>query len=139
MADLDKRVNKVNAWRRFPNGPVRIGATYDGIEERSTQLKMHVHRLHTGNRTGVASLEGIAPYVVYFGKAYFFDRGGFPGDLRNCTLCHEGKSYLPESVPADAPWSTCGLTRPCWRGSMRPPGHRVSAALLGYMLQRPRP
>jgi OmcA/MtrC family decaheme c-type cytochrome len=103
MADLDKRVSSANAGRRYANGPVRIGGTYDGIEERSTQLKMHIHRLHTGNRTGAASLEGIAPYVVYFGKAYYFDRGGFPGDLRNCTLCHLGKSYLPENVPADAP------------------------------------
>jgi hypothetical protein len=103
MADLDKRLSSANAGRRYPGGPVRIGATYDGIEERSTQLKMHIHRLHTGNRAGVASLEGIAPYVVYFGKGYFFDRGGFPGDLRNCTLCHLGKSYLLENVPADAP------------------------------------
>ena len=27
----------------------------------------------------------------------------FPGDLRTCTLCHSGKSYLVENVPADAP------------------------------------
>jgi OmcA/MtrC family decaheme c-type cytochrome len=114
MADLDKRVNKVNAWRRFPNGPVRIGATYDGIEERSTQLKMHVHRLHTGNRTGAATLEGIAPYVVYFGKAYFFDRGGFPNDLRNCTLCHLGKTYLPENIPPYAPPTRANETSTIW-------------------------
>jgi OmcA/MtrC family decaheme c-type cytochrome len=114
MADLDKRVNAANAGRRFPNGPVRIGATFDGIEERSTQLKMHIHRLHTGKRTGVATLEGIAPYLVYFGKAYFFDRGGFPGDLRNCTLCHLGKTYLAENVPAWAPPTRANETSTIW-------------------------
>jgi OmcA/MtrC family decaheme c-type cytochrome len=114
FADLDKRVNAANAGRRFPNGPVRIGATYDGIEERSTHLKMHVHRLHTGDRTGVSSLEAISPYVVYFGKAYFFDRGGFPNDLRNCTLCHEGKSYLLENVPPDAPATLANETAAIW-------------------------
>ncbi|HEX9240999.1 MAG TPA: hypothetical protein VF875_01020 [Anaeromyxobacter sp.] len=117
MADLDKRLSAANAGRRYPGGPVRIGATYDGIEERSTQLKMHVHRLHTGNRKGVSSLEGIAPYIVYFGKAYYFDRGGFPGDLRNCTLCHLGKTYLLENVPADAPPTRANETAAAWHQS----------------------
>jgi hypothetical protein len=94
--DWDKRP------KAYPGGPVNLGATYDGIEERSAQFKMMIHRTHTGRRKGVASLEGIAPYAVYYGKAYFFDRGGFPNDLRNCTLCHLGKSYLVEAVPADA-------------------------------------
>jgi hypothetical protein len=61
-----------------------------------------MHRMHTGARKGSASLEGIKPYALYFSKAYFFDKGGFPGDLGNCTLCHAGKSYLVESVPAGA-------------------------------------
>jgi hypothetical protein len=118
--DIDKRLTPANAGRLYPGGPLRIGATYDGIEERSTHLKMMVHRTHTGFRKGVATLEGIAPYVVYYGKAYFFDRGGYPNDLANCTLCHLGKSYLPESMPADAPptianeqptiWHTDGST-----------------------------
>jgi OmcA/MtrC family decaheme c-type cytochrome len=95
--DWDKRP------KAYPGGPVNLGATYDGIEERSAHFKMMIHRTHTGARKGAASLEGIAPYVVYYGKAYFFDRGGFPNDLRNCTLCHAGKSYLPEALPADAP------------------------------------
>lgn len=92
--DWEKR-NKGNA--------VSLGATYDGIEERSTHFKMMIHRTHTGSRKGVASLEGIAPYVVYYGKAYFFDRGGFPNDLRDCTVCHAGKTYLLDNLPADAP------------------------------------
>jgi OmcA/MtrC family decaheme c-type cytochrome len=105
LTDLDRRVQSVNAGRRYasPPSPVKIGGTVDGIEERSTHFKLHMHRIHTGNRKGVASLEGIAPYVVYFGRAYYFDLGGFPGDLRNCTLCHVGKTYLPENVPSDAP------------------------------------
>jgi hypothetical protein len=82
---------------------VILGKTYDGIEERSTHFKMMIHRTHTGSRKGVASLEGIAPYAVYYGEAYFFDKGGFPNDLGNCTVCHEGKTYLLENLPADAP------------------------------------
>lgn len=82
---------------------VILGETFDGIEERSTHFKMMIHRTHTGNRKGAASLEGIAPYAVYYSEAYFFDRGGFPNDLANCTVCHAGKSYLLENLPADAP------------------------------------
>jgi hypothetical protein len=102
--NYDLTVNKrvTVAGRLYPGGPVKIGATFDGVEERSTHFKTMMHRIHTGKREGAASLEAIAPYALYFSKAYFFDRGGFPNDLRNCTLCHEGKSYLLESVPADA-------------------------------------
>jgi hypothetical protein len=62
-----------------------------------------MHRIHTSAREGLASLDGIAPYASYYSKAYFFDRGGYPNDLANCTACHVGKSYLLESVPAGAP------------------------------------
>jgi hypothetical protein len=99
--DLPQRVNV--AGRRWAGGPLNVGATFDGVEERSSHLKRNVHRIHTGAREGPASLEAIRPFALYFSKAYFFDRGGFPGDLRNCTLCHEGKSYLVDAVPADAP------------------------------------
>jgi OmcA/MtrC family decaheme c-type cytochrome len=88
----------------YAGGPVNLGATFDGIEERSTHFKMLIHRIHTGGRTGAASLEAIAPVVVQVGSnSYFFDEGRFPNDLRNCTVCHAGKSYLVEAVPADAP------------------------------------
>ena len=100
LTDLQQRLNV--AGRLYPGGPVNVGATFDGVEERSTHFKVNMHRIHTGARDGAASLEAIKPYALYFSKAYFFDRGGFPGDLRNCTLCHAGKSYLLESVPADA-------------------------------------
>jgi OmcA/MtrC family decaheme c-type cytochrome len=80
------------------DGVVNLGATYDGIEERSLHYKVMIHRIHTGRRTGVSSLEGIAPFFMATG---FFE-GLFPNDLRNCTVCHEGKSYLVDAVPADA-------------------------------------
>ena len=109
LTDLDKRVGTANppttaAGRLYyPDGPVNIGATFDGIEERSTHFKMNMHRIHTGNRKGASTLEAILPYLLYFSKAYFFDGGAFPADLKNCTWCHEGKSYLIESVPSFAP------------------------------------
>jgi OmcA/MtrC family decaheme c-type cytochrome len=84
--------------RRKVGGSVDLGQTMDGVEERSLQLKVIVHRLHTGRRTGGASLEGIRPYLI----GRYFREGLFPGDLANCTLCHEGKSYLVENVPAGA-------------------------------------
>jgi OmcA/MtrC family decaheme c-type cytochrome len=94
-------------WAQRPKvgGKVSLASTWDGLEERSIHLKVMVHRIHTGGRQGAASLEAIEPHVIYgYGKnPYFFDEGGFPNDLQNCTLCHEGKSYLVESVPADAP------------------------------------
>ncbi len=93
-------------WARRPkvSGNVNLGATYDGIEERSVHFKVMVHRIHTGGRSGPAALDALAPHVIYgFGSTpFFFDEGIFPNDLANCTLCHEGKSYLVESVPGDA-------------------------------------
>ncbi|HET8539113.1 MAG TPA: OmcA/MtrC family decaheme c-type cytochrome [Anaeromyxobacter sp.] len=85
--------------------PVNLGATYDGIEERSIDFKVMIHRIHTGAREGSASLAAIEPFVIYGkgGSVWYFDEGSFPGDLRDCTLCHEGRTYAVESVPADAP------------------------------------
>jgi OmcA/MtrC family decaheme c-type cytochrome len=94
-------------WSRRPKsgGVVSLGATSDDVEERSIHFKVMVHRIHTGGREGMASLEGIAPHVIYGygGTPYFFDEGLFPGDLRDCTLCHVGKTHLAEAVPAGAP------------------------------------
>ncbi len=117
LTDLQQRLNRVNpttAGRLYDGGPVWIGATYDGIEERSTHFKVNMHRMHTGSRKGLASLEGIRPYALYFSKAYFFDLGAFPGDLKNCTLCHAGKSYLLESVPPYAPPTRGNETATIW-------------------------
>ncbi len=86
-------------------GIVNLSATRDGLEERSIDFKVLIHRIHTGGRRGAASLEGIEPLVVYgrYGSKFFFDEALFPNDLSNCTVCHEGKTYLVEAVPADAP------------------------------------
>jgi OmcA/MtrC family decaheme c-type cytochrome len=87
-----------------PSGSVNLAGTFDGIEERSIHLKVLVHRIHTGGRSGAAALDLIQPYLVYgFGTSpLFFDDVRFPGDLRDCTLCHEARSYLLEAVPAGA-------------------------------------
>ena len=81
-------------------GFVDLDASFDGIEERSVHFKVMIHRIHTGARTGAASLEAIQPFLI---ASSFFDEVEFPGDLRNCTLCHTGKTYLVENVPSDAP------------------------------------
>jgi OmcA/MtrC family decaheme c-type cytochrome len=88
-------------------GFVDLNASFDGIEERSIHLKVMVHRIHTGGRTGAASLEAIEPFVI---SGIYFDDGLFPNDLRNCTVCHLGKSYLVEAVPAKAGWTVANET-----------------------------
>jgi hypothetical protein len=112
--DIDKRYQY--AAGQTPGRPVNVGSTLDGVEERSSHFKVMMHRIHTSGRKGPASLEGIAPYASYYSKAYFFDRGGYPADLANCTLCHVGKSYLLEAIPADAP-ATRGNEQPTIRHS----------------------
>jgi OmcA/MtrC family decaheme c-type cytochrome len=88
-----------------PSGTVNLAGTFDGIEERSIHLKVLVHRIHTGARTGAAALDLVEPHVVYGygGTPFFLDEGMFPNDLRDCTLCHEGRTYAVEAIPADAP------------------------------------
>jgi OmcA/MtrC family decaheme c-type cytochrome len=91
-------------WSQRPktNGNPNLAGTFDGIEERSIHLKVLVHRIHTGGRTGSAELDRARPFVVYGfrGSVNFFDDVRFPNNLANCTLCHENGSYAPESVPA---------------------------------------
>jgi OmcA/MtrC family decaheme c-type cytochrome len=102
-------------WARRPkvSGLVNLAATLDGLEERSIHFKVLIHRIHTGARDGAATLAEIAPHVVYGygGTPYFFDEVEYPADLRNCTLCHEGKSYLVDAVPAGAPPTVANETR----------------------------
>jgi OmcA/MtrC family decaheme c-type cytochrome len=90
--------------RPMAGGRVDLGATYDGIEERSIDFKVMIHRIHTGGRIGAAALDLLRPHVVYGygGKPYFYDDAIFPRDLADCTLCHEGKTYTVDSVPAAA-------------------------------------
>jgi OmcA/MtrC family decaheme c-type cytochrome len=95
-------------WAKRPKGPsgnVDLAATLDGLEERSIHLKVMVHRLHAGGRSGSAGLDLVEPHVIYGygGSPYVFEGARFPNDLRDCTLCHEGTSYTVEAVPADAP------------------------------------
>jgi OmcA/MtrC family decaheme c-type cytochrome len=79
-------------------------ATADGIEERSINLKTMIHRIHTGERTGAASLEGIEPFVIHSGPSSpsFLSDARFPGDLANCEHCHEPGTWRPEAIPATA-------------------------------------
>jgi OmcA/MtrC family decaheme c-type cytochrome len=86
------------------DGNVRLASTWDGLEERSVHFKVMVHRIHTGARKGRAELTGIEPYVIYGfgGNSFFFDEVEFPGDLRDCRLCHAGETFAVQSVPADA-------------------------------------
>jgi OmcA/MtrC family decaheme c-type cytochrome len=109
------------AQRPRPGGNVALGQTYDGIEERSIDLKVMIHRIHTGARTGASSLEAIAPFVMYGvgGLPYWFDEGRFPGDLRDCTLCHVGSSYGVDAVPAGAPPTVANETATIYHSGSR--------------------
>jgi hypothetical protein len=84
-----------NAWEYY---------TADGIEERSISIKTMVHRIHTGEREGAASLEGIRPYLWHTSAANvaFLDEARFPNALANCEACHLPDTWTIESVPADA-------------------------------------
>jgi OmcA/MtrC family decaheme c-type cytochrome len=120
--------------RKKVGGSVDLGSTLDGVEERSLQIKILVHRLHTGRRKGGASLEGIRPYLI--GSTY--REGLFPGDLANCTVCHEGKTYVIENVPAGAmpTWANeTGTLRHSGGSSAHPadelPTPPIAAACLG--------
>lgn len=95
----------VSGRPKSSSGAVDLAGTFDGIEERSIHLKVLVHRIHTGARTGAAAIDLAQPHVVYGygGSAFFLDEGVFPNDLRDCTLCHEGRSYAIDEVPPDAP------------------------------------
>ena len=109
----------------YADSTTNLSTTYDGVGQKSLQLKVIVHRIHTGGRRGSASLEAIQPVLT----STFFE-GLFPNDLRNCTVCHEGKSYLVESVPEDAAPTVVNETAdPSLNGLVRTPP--VQAACLG--------
>ncbi len=84
-----------------------VHGTYDNREERTIHLKVLVHRLHTGEATGVVGLSAAAPFVVYgypggSKAALFFDDVSFPNDLANCRVCHVEESFWLEAMPARA-------------------------------------
>jgi OmcA/MtrC family decaheme c-type cytochrome len=95
-ADWSRRV------KLAPSGNVNLAGVYDGIEERSMHWKMMVHRIHTGARKGSAELSAIQPFIMHVSQPYFFDKGEFPNDLKNCKLCHAPGTYTIESVPSNA-------------------------------------
>jgi OmcA/MtrC family decaheme c-type cytochrome len=97
-----------NSARTKVNGVVDLNASYDGIEERTVHFKVMNHRVHTGGRTGAASLEAIAPFMI---NRTFYDDARYPNDLRNCTVCHLGKAYLLEAIPPGAPPTVANETR----------------------------
>ena len=90
-------------WSRRPKGPdgnVNLAATYDGIEERSVHLKVMQHRIHTGYRTGSASLGLAKPFAIYLNGPFFFDDVTMPNMIRNCALCHVGNAFEIENIDA---------------------------------------
>jgi OmcA/MtrC family decaheme c-type cytochrome len=105
---------------------VALATTFDNIEERSLHFKVLVHRIHTGGRSGPASLQLTRPYtggggyvrasvsattgVITASNPRFRDMGEFPNDLAKCTLCHDHPCYRVESVPADAPGTLANET-----------------------------
>ncbi|HYD55057.1 MAG TPA: OmcA/MtrC family decaheme c-type cytochrome [Gemmatimonadaceae bacterium] len=95
-------------WVQRPKGPagnVALGATYDDVEERSIHFKTMIHRIHTGARTGSAEL-GLSDPLVWFGfrgSVNFLGHVEYPRELAQCTVCHTGRTYRIESIPADAP------------------------------------
>jgi OmcA/MtrC family decaheme c-type cytochrome len=66
-----------------------IGEVQDGYEEQSIHFKFMIHKIHRG-----ADLEN--GYVVAGHNQSIHDYGEveYPGDLRNCAVCHENDSYL---------------------------------------------
>jgi OmcA/MtrC family decaheme c-type cytochrome len=74
--------------------------TYDDREERSVHFKVLVHRIHTGEATGVVGLSAAAPHVVY--GPIFLDDIRFPNNLANCRLCHVEESFRMETLPDTA-------------------------------------
>ena len=113
-------------WSRRPKGPdgnvnlstvtvsattgLPVAATYDGIEERSVHLKVMQHRIHTGYRTGSASLGLAKPFAIYFGNPYFFDDVTMPNMIRNCALCHVGNAFEIENIDATRAYTIANET-----------------------------
>jgi OmcA/MtrC family decaheme c-type cytochrome len=104
--DLETRPGMASA------GVVDLARTYDNIEERSVHLKVMVHRIHTGGRTGYSDLSALEPFVQYghnsnwttspYGNPRFRDRGAYPNDLADCRVCHVNGSYNVDRIPPGA-------------------------------------
>lgn len=72
--------------------------------EDSQNLKDLVHGIHSATLR-----ENPYEHVrIRAGAAYGYDWSEvtFPGDASNCSKCHLGNSYMAESIPANALWTT---------------------------------
>jgi OmcA/MtrC family decaheme c-type cytochrome len=90
VTDFDRRVNAITGGADPTNEPIAF--------------KHLIHKIHRGE-----TLES-QPYIVYgFGSspknysAHDFGEVRFPGDLRNCSACHSGTSYLLPLPPGVLP------------------------------------
>lgn len=137
-------------WARRPKNPggdvnlstVRSATdfgTYDGVEERTVHMKVMIHRIHTGQGVGTASLDGIEPHVIYGypggpTAAFFLDEGEFPGDLADCRTCHLPGTY--DVVPEGAAPTIANETGTLRHGAARPhgEGERATPALTAACL-----
>ena len=83
---------------------------YDSLTwpEDTNNFKDMIHGIHASHFR-----ENHYEFVrVRSGNAYYYDWSHvtFPGELNNCQTCHDGDSYLPASVPANALWSNTRTT-----------------------------
>jgi OmcA/MtrC family decaheme c-type cytochrome len=82
---------------------------FDPETGNSLDLKVMVHRLHTG--AGLPSVASGKPYqIVGFRQTVFdFSHGRWPQDVRNCTTCHAGgaQSENYKSAPNAAACTSC--------------------------------
>jgi OmcA/MtrC family decaheme c-type cytochrome len=72
--------------------------TLTDSSKASVSFASQIHSIHRGDAL-------VNPYVIG-GRNY--QDVGFPGDLRDCAVCHVNGSYNPDVVPAAAPIATPG-------------------------------
>ena len=86
----------------------------DGTSKQSVNFATQIHSIHRGNALA-------NPYVL--GTTNYQDVG-FPGDLRDCAVCHVNGSYQVDNVGAAAPVASPG-------GIIAPTTLPISAACMG--------
>ena len=86
----------------------------DGTSQQSVNFAWQIHSIHKGDTLA-------NPYTL---GTTNYQEVRFPGDLRVCTTCHVGNSYLPENIGAAAPVASPG-------GFITPTTPPISAACQG--------
>lgn len=74
-----------------PNATDELGRPLDQFPPVSINFKEMIHRIHTGD-------DRASPYSIFdsSGTEHDFSTVRFPGDLRDCAMCHvEGSTNLP--------------------------------------------